>query len=161
MSPAYLLPAYLLPAEAQALTAWTRSAWDDVERGFRNRRGEAPPAGLAAFRPGDTAPDASAETPAEAAASGELGEIGMKTLTFRIVGTTIDFTSNLLFVGDAALAATMSAVGTVVGPVVFFLHELAWHYAQAPVHHHLALPGIGAEGPDPGAAAQAGMRGGA
>jgi uncharacterized membrane protein len=56
----------------------------------------------------------------------------------------------VLFVGDAALAATMSAVGTVVGPVVFFLHELAWSYADAPIHHMLTLPGIGKEGPDPG-----------
>jgi uncharacterized membrane protein len=147
---------------AQALAAWTRAAWDDVARGFRNRRDEAAPAALADFRAGD-APVAEAlpedavpqEAPQAAGASSVLGHIGMKTLTFRVIGTTIDFSTNLLFVGDAALAATMSAVGTVVGPVVFFLHELAWSYADAPVRHTLTLPGIGKEGPDPARTARA------
>jgi uncharacterized membrane protein len=147
------LPAGLSADGARALAAWTRAAWDDVARGFRNRRDEAGPAALADFHAG-SAPAAADSPPDEAPSerqSSVLGRIGMKTLTFRIVGTTLDFSTNLLFVGDAALAATMSAVGTVVGPVVFFLHELAWSRAEAPTHRTLILPGIGSEGPDPGA----------
>jgi uncharacterized membrane protein len=150
---AHLSAAHLSAEGARALADWTRTEWDDVARGFRNRRDEAAPTALADFRAGDA--PASAVLPDEAPpgqdGSSSLGHIGMKTLTFRIIGTSIDFSTNLLFVGDAALAATMSAVGTVVGPVVFFLHELAWSYADAPIRHTLTLPGIGTEGPDPSA----------
>lgn len=144
-------PAYLSASGANALTAWTRAAWGPVSRGFRNRRGEATPAALPDFRPGDVSLAASIP-PSRPTTDGEsvgLGTIGLKTLTFRIVGTTADFTTNLIFVGDAALAASMSVVGTIVGPIIFFLHELAWSYAQEPAIRALNLPGIGVEGPDP------------
>jgi uncharacterized membrane protein len=145
-------PALPIPQATDALAAWTRLAWDGVARGFRNRRGDAAPAALSEFRPAPADPPPA--PPPQAAAGGEtseLGRIGLKTLTFRIVATGIDFTQNLLFVGDAALAAAMSGVAVVLGPIVFFLHELAWTYAETPRQHVLGLPGIGAEGPDPAA----------
>ena len=149
-------PGYLTSNGSKALMAWTRTAWDQVARGFRNRRGEAAPVALKDFHPADAR--AAEALPPEAPTSDDSGasleHIGMKTLTFRIVATTADFTNNLVFVGDAALAFSMSAVAVVVGPVIFFLHELAWAYADAPVTRVLDLPGIGPEGPDPGVAAK-------
>jgi uncharacterized membrane protein len=146
-------PAFLSPQGADQLGVWTRLAWDNVARGFRNRNGDAAPVPLIEFRPGGMAAViAPPEMPQDESGAPGLGHIGLKTLTFRTVVTTLDFTSNLLFVGDVALAATMSAVGTLVGPVVFFLHELAWTYAETPAQRVLTLPGIGAEGPDPAVA---------
>ena len=49
-----------------------------------------------------------------------------KTITFRGFATVIDFTSNLIVVGDLATATGLSAVGFVVGPFVYIGHEKVW-----------------------------------
>ena len=51
-----------------------------------------------------------------------------KTITFRTFATTVDFATNFVVVGDVATAATLSALGFVVGPFVYFGHEKAWEY---------------------------------
>ena len=56
--------------------------------------------------------------------------------------------------GGSRIYRAIEAVAVVVGPVIFFLHELAWAYADAPATRVLDLPGIGPEGPDPGVAAK-------
>ena len=50
-----------------------------------------------------------------------------KTITFRIVATTLDFSSNYVITGDIAASAALSAYGFVAGPTFFFLHEMLWH----------------------------------
>ena len=49
-----------------------------------------------------------------------------KTISFRIIATSLDFTMNYVVVADIATAAGLSAFGFVVGPFVYFSHERAW-----------------------------------
>jgi uncharacterized membrane protein len=49
-----------------------------------------------------------------------------KTITFRTIGTAIDFTTNYAVISDAATAAALTAFGFVVGPFVYLGHEMLW-----------------------------------
>jgi uncharacterized membrane protein len=60
------------------------------------------------------------------AAPADVKRAVFKTITFRIIATSIDFTSNILVIGDLAAAAGLSAYGLVAGPVFFFAHEMVW-----------------------------------
>jgi len=67
-----------------------------------------------------------------------------KTITFRIIVTTLDFTTNYVVIGEFAAAAGLSAFGLVAGPVFYLLHETAWNYfgpsagtVDVPVVSHL------------------------
>jgi uncharacterized membrane protein len=51
-----------------------------------------------------------------------------KTITFRIIVTALDFTSNLVVLGEATTAAGLSAFAMVAGPVFYLVHETAWNY---------------------------------
>lgn len=54
-----------------------------------------------------------------------------KTITFRTIATTMDFTTNYVVVGDLATAVALSAFGFVIGPFVYLGHEMAWdHYGS-------------------------------
>src|SRR5208283_349765 len=46
-----------------------------------------------------------------------------KTVTFRIIVTSLDLTWNYLVLGELAAAASLSAISFVVGPVFYFVHE--------------------------------------
>jgi uncharacterized membrane protein len=50
-----------------------------------------------------------------------------KTITFRVIATSLDFSSNYLIIGDIAASAALSAYGFVGGPLFFFAHEALWH----------------------------------
>jgi uncharacterized membrane protein len=63
-----------------------------------------------------------------------------KTITFRTIATTMDFTTNYVVVGDLATAAVLSAFGFVVGPFVYLGHEMAWDYYGSPRETARALP---------------------
>jgi uncharacterized membrane protein len=49
-----------------------------------------------------------------------------KTITFRTLATTMDFTVNFVVVGDLATAVALSASGFILGPFVYFGHEWLW-----------------------------------
>jgi uncharacterized membrane protein len=51
-----------------------------------------------------------------------------KTITFRIIVTTLDFTTNYVVIGELATAAGLSTFNLVVGPVFYLVHETAWNY---------------------------------
>ena len=55
-----------------------------------------------------------------------------KTITFRTIGTVLDFTTNYVVISDAATAATLTAFGFVVGPFVYLGHEMLWDHYTAP-----------------------------
>jgi uncharacterized membrane protein len=55
-----------------------------------------------------------------------------KTITFRTIATTMDFTTNFVVVGDLVTALTLSASGFILGPFVYFGHEMAWDYYGSP-----------------------------
>jgi uncharacterized membrane protein len=51
-----------------------------------------------------------------------------KTITFRIIVTTLDFTSNIIVIGELGTAAGLSSFALVVGPLFYLAHEGAWNY---------------------------------
>ena len=51
-----------------------------------------------------------------------------KTITFRIIVTTLDFTTNYIVIGEFATAAGLSAFALVIGPLFYLGHEAAWNY---------------------------------
>jgi uncharacterized membrane protein len=55
-----------------------------------------------------------------------------KTITFRIIVTTLDFTSNIIVIGELGTAAGLSSFALVVGPLFYLAHESAWNYLGPP-----------------------------
>jgi uncharacterized membrane protein len=55
-----------------------------------------------------------------------------KTITFRIIVTTLDFTTNYIVIGELATAAGLSAFALVAGPLFYFAHEMAWTHFGPP-----------------------------
>jgi uncharacterized membrane protein len=51
-----------------------------------------------------------------------------KTITFRIISTALDFTTNYVVIGEFAAAAGLSIFALAVGPLFYFAHEAAWNY---------------------------------
>jgi uncharacterized membrane protein len=50
-----------------------------------------------------------------------------KTITFRIIVTTLDFTSNVIVIGELGTAAGLSGFALVAGPLFYLAHEGAWN----------------------------------
>jgi uncharacterized membrane protein len=91
-------------------------------------------------------------TPGAAPAAGRfhVSRAMAKTITFRSFATVMDFTTNVIVVGDLTTAAGLSLVGFVVGPFVYIAHEKVWERIGArsaqgnaePTHTDLAaVPG--------------------
>lgn len=55
-----------------------------------------------------------------------------KTITFRIIATTLDFSVNYVVLGNVAVAAGLSGFAFVMGPLSYLMHETIWNYAQPP-----------------------------
>jgi uncharacterized membrane protein len=76
-----------------------------------------------------------------------------KTITFRAIVTTLDFSSNYLVIGELGTAAGLSAFALVFGPIFYLAHETAWNYfgpAGTAVDVTLPMPSRG-EADEPGA----------
>jgi uncharacterized membrane protein len=50
-----------------------------------------------------------------------------KTVTFRVIVTSLDFTTNYLVLGELATAAGLSTIALVAGPLFYLVHETAWN----------------------------------
>ncbi len=79
----------------------------------------------------------------------------VKTLTYRVIVTTVDFGANYFVIGELATSAGLSSLSLVAGPIAYFAHEAAWHYyGPASARHsnaceatvHVPLPGAAAGG---------------
>ncbi len=55
-----------------------------------------------------------------------------KTITFRTIGTVMEFSTNYAVVRDVTTAAWLSAFGFVLGPFIYLGHEKAWELADPP-----------------------------
>jgi uncharacterized membrane protein len=91
----------------------------------------------------------------EAPASGEPASFDtwhavVKTFTYRVMVTTVDFGANYFVIGELATAAGLSSLSLVAGPIAYFAHEAAWHYyGPASAQHpnpleatvHVPIPG--------------------
>jgi uncharacterized membrane protein len=58
----------------------------------------------------------------------KLSRAVVKTITFRVIVTSLDFTANYLILREATTAAGLSAISIVGGPLFYFLHETGWNY---------------------------------
>ena len=112
---------------------------------------------------GWTAPSPAQALPAsiphspEAPASGEPAFFDtwravVKTFTYRMMVTTVDFGAVYLVTGEVATAAGLSTLSLIGGPIAYFAHEAAWHYySPASARHrnpleatvHVPIPGAG------------------
>jgi uncharacterized membrane protein len=57
-----------------------------------------------------------------------IGQAVAKTITFRIIVTTLDFTTNYIVIGEFATAAGLSTYNLIAGPLFYLAHEAAWNY---------------------------------
>jgi uncharacterized membrane protein len=57
----------------------------------------------------------------------QIGQAVAKTITFRVIVTTLDFSSNYLVIGELGTAAGLSSFALVAGPIFYFVHETAWN----------------------------------
>jgi uncharacterized membrane protein len=58
----------------------------------------------------------------------QLGQAIAKTITFRIIVTTLDFTTNYVVIGELAAAVGLSSFNLVAGPLFYLGHEAVWSY---------------------------------
>jgi uncharacterized membrane protein len=102
--------------------------------------------------------ESGAKLPVVAAPRFVLERLGIKqaiakTITFRIIVTTLDFTSNYVVIGELTTAAGLTAFGLVFGPLFYLAHETAWNYygPDGDAVEVSALRPLGADGEATGA----------
>jgi uncharacterized membrane protein len=62
-----------------------------------------------------------------------IGQAVAKTITFRTIVTTLDFSTNYLVIGEVATAAAgLSSFNLIAGPLFYLAHEAAWNYLGPP-----------------------------
>ncbi len=71
------------------------------------------------------------KTPLAVPMRNEVRRAIVKTITFRIIVTTLDFSVNYLVIGEVAIAAGLSGFSLVVGPIFYFIHEMLWNKSNA------------------------------
>jgi uncharacterized membrane protein len=71
-----------------------------------------------------------AQQPNKLLAKLPLGRTIAKTITFRTIVTTLDFTTNYIVIGELATAAGLSTFNLIAGPLFYFGHEAAWNYLR-------------------------------
>ena len=89
-------------------------------------------------------PESSRENPATGDAL-QIRQSLMKTVTFRVIVAAVDFSGNLLILGELGAAAGLSAFSLVVGPFFYFIHEVGWNGLQPPAHTPQTAPAIKAD----------------
>jgi uncharacterized membrane protein len=70
-----------------------------------------------------------------------IGQAVAKTITFRIIVTTLDFTTNYVVIGEVATAAGLSTFNLIAGPLFYLAHEAAWNYL-GPADDPVGLPAL-------------------
>ncbi|MBV8510013.1 MAG: DUF2061 domain-containing protein, partial [Xanthobacteraceae bacterium] len=90
------------------------------------------------MRSAPAAHSAQAQTSSEVA-SFDTWRAVVKTFTYRVIVTTIDFGANYVVIGELATAAGLSSLSLVAGPIAYFTHEAAWHYI-GPLSSHNPNP---------------------
>jgi uncharacterized membrane protein len=61
-----------------------------------------------------------------------VGQAIAKTITYRLIVTSLDFTTNYIVIGEFATAAGLSTFNLVAGPLFYFGHEAVWNYLGHP-----------------------------
>jgi uncharacterized membrane protein len=156
---AALIPGLLIGAAA--VLAPRRDMLSGLSSGLGDRLRRSAPSPVASPSPPTAhpaqAPDsggpASFDTP-----SFDTWHAVVKTFTYRVMVTTVDFGANYFVLGELVTAAGLSSLSLVAGPIAYFAHETAWHYyGPASARHanpleatvHVPIPGA-AEGEENG-----------
>ena len=61
-----------------------------------------------------------------------IGQAIAKTITYRLIVTTLDFSTNYIVIGEFATAAGLSTFNLVAGPLFYLAHEAGWNYLASP-----------------------------
>lgn len=88
-------------------------------------------------RPAASAAGAAARQTESQAATVTVAGLGIKqavakTITFRVIVTALDFTTNYVVIGELTTAAGLSTFNLIVGPLFYLTHEAAWNYFGPP-----------------------------
>jgi uncharacterized membrane protein len=67
------------------------------------------------------------ERPSAALPNFTIKQAIAKTITFRVIVTTLDFSANYIVIGELATAAGLSAFALAAGPLFYLAHEMAWN----------------------------------
>ena len=81
-----------------------------------------------------------------------------KTITFRVIVTTLDFTTNYVVIGELSTAAGLSTFNLIAGPLFYLAHEAAWNYLGGSAEALINVSGL-TSGRDDADAAPSGRRG--
>jgi uncharacterized membrane protein len=79
---------------------------------------------------GTSSRELAVKQPAQLLAKLPLRRTIAKTITFRVIVTTLDFTTNYIVIGEIATAAGLSTFNLIAGPLFYFAHEAAWNYLR-------------------------------
>ena len=97
-------------------------------------------------RPTEAADDAQGQSNAARSKASlaklEIKQAVAKTITFRVLVTTLDFTSNYVVIGELGTAAGLSTFNLVVGPLLYLGHEAAWNYFGPDEDSNIQVPGV-------------------
>jgi uncharacterized membrane protein len=74
----------------------------------------------------------------------EFGRAIAKTITYRIIVTTLDFSTNYIVIGELGTAAGLSTFNFIAGPLFYLGHEAVWNYLGQ--GDAVALPKLSASG---------------
>lgn len=122
-----LVPALAIGAAAVLAPRIARMATSQVTAALR-RAPQRPAAAAARAGAAEAAP---ADEPGFTLQRLRPGRALMKTVTFRLIVTTLDFSVNYFVLGEVTTAAGLSAFSLISGPVFYFLHETGWDYFGA------------------------------
>jgi uncharacterized membrane protein len=121
---AFLAPKYLPKLRRQvkpvldSVTRWTEAP--------KAAKATAKPATGTATKPAADADTSTVKMPMVSRLG--IGQAVAKTITFRIIVTTLDFTTNYIVIGELTTAAGLSTFNLVVGPLYYLGHEAIWNY---------------------------------
>jgi uncharacterized membrane protein len=65
-----------------------------------------------------------------------------KTITFRVVSSSLDFSWNYILLGEVATAAGLSGIGLLASTVFYFVHETTWNKIRALAKQNTVETGI-------------------
>jgi uncharacterized membrane protein len=110
-----------------------RRGVQSVAEGIQAAAGGIRPAADSAIRRGGAAATKAAPGAQAGGARDLVGCPGIKravakTITFRVIVTALDFTTNMVVIGELSTAAGLSTFNLIAGPLFYLAHEGAWNY---------------------------------
>lgn len=135
-----LLPGLLLGGAAVLAPKYVPKALPALRRTLRPLFSSSSPAAGEPMAPRQDRP--AVKLPLAIPAKLAIKQALIKTITFRLIVTTLDFTSNYVVIGELGTSAGLSAFGFVVAPLLYLAHETGWNYFGPPADGKVELGGL-------------------